>query len=76
MCEFAHTCRVDLDFTVVDPAEGMLKHTKEYVKTYKASAEALPFDDKSFEDKRLHYKQTLKMFIDLRKQIQHTRIKL
>lgn len=27
------------------------------------------FDDKSFEDKRLHYKQTLKMFIDLRKQV-------
>lgn len=27
------------------------------------------FDDKSLEDKRLHYKQTLKMFIDLRKQV-------
>ncbi len=27
------------------------------------------FNDKSFEDKRLHYKQTLKMFIDLRKQV-------
>ncbi len=27
------------------------------------------FDDKSFEDKRLHYKQTLKMFLDLRKQV-------
>jgi len=27
------------------------------------------FEDKSFEDKRLHYKQTLKMFIDLRKQV-------
>jgi type I restriction enzyme R subunit len=27
------------------------------------------FDDKSFEDKRLHYKKTLKMFIDLRKQV-------
>lgn len=27
------------------------------------------FDDKSFEDKRLHYKKTLKMFIELRKQI-------
>ena len=49
MCEFAHTCRDDLDFTVVDPAEGVLKHAKAYVKTYKASAEALPFDDKSFE---------------------------
>ena len=49
MCEFAHTCRDDLDLTVVDPAEGMLKHVKEYVTTYKASAEALPFDDKSFD---------------------------
>ncbi len=49
MCEFAHTCRNDLDFTVVDPAEGMLKHTKEYIKTYKANAEALPFADKSFD---------------------------
>jgi len=27
------------------------------------------FEDKSFADKRLHYKQTLKMFIDLRKQV-------
>lgn len=27
------------------------------------------FDDKSFDDKRMHYKQTLKMFVDLRKQI-------
>lgn len=49
MCEFAHTCREDLDFTVVDPAEGMLKHAKEYVKTCKGSAEALPFIDKSFD---------------------------
>ncbi|WP_231116617.1 type I restriction endonuclease subunit R [Piscirickettsia salmonis] len=27
------------------------------------------FDDKSFENKRPHYKQTLKMFVDLRKQV-------
>jgi len=49
MCEFAYTCRDDLNFTVVDPAEGMLKHAKAYVKTCKASAEALPFADKSFD---------------------------
>ncbi len=49
MSEFAHTCREDLDFTVVDPAEGMLKYVKAYVKTYKGSAEALPFDDNSFD---------------------------
>lgn len=49
LCELAYTCRDDLDFTVVDPAEGMLKHAKGYVKTHKASAEALPFEDKSFD---------------------------
>jgi len=49
MCEFAYTCRDDLDFTAVDPAEGMLKHAKAYVKTHKASAEALPFEDNSFD---------------------------
>ncbi len=49
MSEFAHACRDDLDYTVVDPAEGMLKYTKEYMKTYKANAEALPFADKSFD---------------------------
>ncbi|MEY3788090.1 MAG: hypothetical protein RIQ94_742 [Pseudomonadota bacterium] len=27
------------------------------------------FDDKSFENKRQHYKETLKMFVDLRKQV-------
>jgi len=49
MSDFAHACRDDLDYTVVDPAEGMLKYTKEYVKTYMANAEALPFADKSFD---------------------------
>jgi ubiquinone/menaquinone biosynthesis C-methylase UbiE len=49
MSELAHHCRNDLDFTVVDPAEGMLKHTKKYVKTSKAKAESLPFDDNSFD---------------------------
>lgn len=49
MCELAYVCRDDLDFTVVDPAVGMLKHAKEYVKTHKASAEALPFEDNSFD---------------------------
>ena len=49
MCEFAYACRNDLDFTVVDPATGMLKHAKEYVETHKASAEALPFKDNSFD---------------------------
>lgn len=49
MSEFAYACRDDLELTVADPAVGMLKHTKEYFKTQKASAEALPFADKSFD---------------------------
>lgn len=49
MSEFAHTCRDDFEYTVVDPAEEMLKHVKEYMKPCKANAEALPFDDKRFD---------------------------
>ncbi|TNF44201.1 MAG: class I SAM-dependent methyltransferase [Epsilonproteobacteria bacterium] len=49
MSEFAYVCRSDLQFTAVDPAEGMLKFSAEYVKTHKGSAEALPFESKSFE---------------------------
>jgi len=49
LCEFAYECRDDLEYSVVDPADGMLKHTQNYIKSYKASAEALPFDNKSFD---------------------------
>lgn len=49
LCEFAHKCRNDFIFTAVDPAEGMLKFSPEYVKTYQANAEDLPFDNESFE---------------------------
>jgi len=49
MCEFAYICREDLLFTAVDPAEGMLKFTPEYVTTHQATAEALPFEDNSFD---------------------------
>jgi ubiquinone/menaquinone biosynthesis C-methylase UbiE len=49
MCEFAYACRQDLGFTAVDPAEGMLKFSPKYVTTHKATAEALPFKDNSFD---------------------------
>ena len=49
MSEFAYACREDLQFTAVDPAEGMLKFSAEYVETHKAHAEALPFEAESFE---------------------------
>lgn len=49
MSEFANACREDLRFTAVDPAEGMLKFTVDYIQTHKAYAEALPFEENSFE---------------------------
>jgi ubiquinone/menaquinone biosynthesis C-methylase UbiE len=49
MSEFAYACREDLQFTAVDPAEGMLKFSAEYVETHKANAEALPFEAERFE---------------------------
>lgn len=49
MSDFVHVCRDDLDLSVLDPAEGMFKYAKAYIKTYKGSAEALPFEDNSFD---------------------------
>jgi len=49
MSEFAYACRDDLQFVAVDPAEGMLKFSQEYIATHKATAEALPFEAESFE---------------------------
>ena len=49
MSEFAYACRDDLKFTAVDPAEGMLKFSPDYIETHKATAEALPFGAESFE---------------------------
>jgi len=49
MSEFAYACRDDLQFTAVDPAEGMLKFSAEYVETHRANAEALPFEAERFE---------------------------
>jgi len=49
MSEFAYTCRNDLQFTAVDPAEGMLKYSAEYIETHKAYAETLPFEKDRFD---------------------------
>ncbi len=49
MSEFAYACRDDLQFTAVDPAEGMLKFSAEYIQTHKGNAETLPFEGDSFE---------------------------
>ena len=49
MSEFAYACRDDLHYVAVDPAEGMLKFSPEYLQTHKATAEALPFDAESFD---------------------------
>ncbi len=49
LCHFGYECREDLSFVAVDPAEGMMKYVKTYVKTHKGTAEALPFTDDSFD---------------------------
>jgi len=49
LSELAYRCRDDLHFVAIDPAEGMLKFSPKYMQTHKACAEALPFEDESFE---------------------------
>lgn len=49
MSEFAYRCNSALRFTAVDPAEGMLKYAPEYLETHVGTAEALPFEDSSFD---------------------------
>jgi len=49
LCEFAYACRQDLQYTAIDPSEGMLKYTQAYIETHQAVAEALPFEESSFE---------------------------
>lgn len=48
LCKFGYDCRDDLQYVAVDPAKGMIKYAKAYVETHIATAEALPFDDSSF----------------------------
>lgn len=49
LCQFGYECREDLAFVAVDPAEGMMKYANAYVQTHKASVEALPFENNSFD---------------------------
>ncbi len=49
LCQFGHEYREDLSFVAVDPAEGMMKYAKTYVQTHKGKAEALPFENDSFD---------------------------
>ena len=49
LCKFGHACREDLQYVAVDPAEGMMKYAQNYVTTYVATAEALPFEEDSFD---------------------------
>ena len=49
LCEFGYVCRNDLQYVAVDPAEGMMKYAQPYVETHQAVAEALPFEESSFE---------------------------
>lgn len=49
MSEFAYGCRDELKYVAVDPAEGMLKFAPEFLQTHVAAAEALPFEESSFD---------------------------
>ncbi|MFA5454345.1 MAG: class I SAM-dependent methyltransferase [Sulfurimonas sp.] len=49
MSEFAYRCNDNLRFVAVDPAEGMLKYAPPYLETHIGEAEALPFEDSSFD---------------------------
>jgi demethylmenaquinone methyltransferase/2-methoxy-6-polyprenyl-1,4-benzoquinol methylase len=68
MSEFAYVCRNDLQYTAVDPAEGMLKFSAEYVQTHKGNAEALPFESESFE--AIFIGEALHHFTDIEKSLQ------
>ena len=68
MSEFAYACREDLQFTAVDPAEGMLKFSAEYIQTHKGHAETLPFQEDSFE--AILIGEALHHFIDIEKSIE------
>ncbi len=67
MSEFAYACRSDLQFTAVDPAEGMLKYSAEYIQTHQGHAETLPFEEKSFD--AILIGEALHHFVDIEKSI-------
>ncbi|MDT8339703.1 MAG: class I SAM-dependent methyltransferase [Sulfurimonas sp.] len=49
MSEFAYRCNANLKYVAIDPAEGMLKYAPPYLETHVGAAEALPFEDSSFD---------------------------
>ena len=49
MSEYAYRCNSSLKYVAVDPAEGMLKYASDYIEVHVAIAEALPFEDNSFD---------------------------
>lgn len=49
MSEFAYRCNKRLKYVAIDPAEGMLKYAPPYLETHIGEAEALPFEDDSFD---------------------------
>ena len=49
MSELAYDCNQELRLVAVDPSKGMIKYSPEYLETHIATAEALPFEDDSFE---------------------------
>jgi demethylmenaquinone methyltransferase/2-methoxy-6-polyprenyl-1,4-benzoquinol methylase len=68
MSEFAYACRADLQYSAVDPAEGMLKFSAAYIQTHQGHAELLPFDSDSFE--AILIGEALHHFQDVDKSIQ------
>ncbi len=49
MSEFAYRCNDNLRYVAVDPAEGMLKYAPPYLEIHLGEAEALSFEDGSFD---------------------------
>jgi ubiquinone/menaquinone biosynthesis C-methylase UbiE len=49
MSELAYRCNEKLKYVAVDPAEGMLKYAPPYLETHIGTAEALPFEESSFD---------------------------
>lgn len=49
MSEFAYRCNDNLRYVAVDPADGMLKYAPPYLETHIGEAEALPFENDSFD---------------------------
>jgi demethylmenaquinone methyltransferase/2-methoxy-6-polyprenyl-1,4-benzoquinol methylase len=49
MSEFAYRCNPKLRYVAVDPAQGMLKYAQKFLELHVATAEALPFNNDSFD---------------------------